>query len=352
VFLPSCPTERDELPPLLSKLVPVDFRVAGTKPLEHLVWAIKGDEIPVIKREPEKILSSSASLLEVVRKHRRTLKLRLGLAIVGITVPLLGFGAWRAYENWIGCGMMADERISVHPGRNIAHYIRRGNPDRVLVFVHGIFGNPEDTWTFPPDTYWPDLVAQDDAFRDTDIYVAGYDTGMGNRMTIDEVAANLNQRFIDAGVFNEHRQVVFVCHSLGGLIVQQFLLKYRAYAAKVPLIYFYATPQTGAQIARLASIFSDDPLLQEMAPGASNDYLRIMESNWHEAGFTIRRDCAYEKLRFKCVLVVDEMSGTRSCDSAVALNKNHINIVKPHDSRDDSYVLLRNAWRELNQRSN
>jgi len=130
--------------------------------------------------------------------------------------------------------------------------------------------------------------------------------------------------------------------------VQRLLLKHRAEARQVPLIYFYGTPQTGAQIARVGSAFSDDPLLREMAPGASNGYLMTMESDWHNAGFSsVRRLCAYEKLKYKCILIVDDLSGTRGCDNAVAVHKNHVTIVKPRDREEGSYILLRKAWREL-----
>src|SRR5437660_385786 len=97
----------------------------------------------------------------------------------------------------------------------------------------------------------------------------------------------------------------------------------------------------------MGSIFSDDPLLWEMAPGQSNDYLRKLEGDWQPAHFPIHRYCAYETQKFKCQLVVDEMSGTRLCESTVALNKNHGNIVKPINTDDMPYILLRNAWRGL-----
>ena len=211
-----------------------------------------------------------------------------------------------SYEFYYGCHALPDLPIVVHKGRNQAHYVRQGSPERVLVFVHGIFGDAEGTWTSPPDTYWPDLVAADRAFLGTDIYVAKYETGVGNRMRIDEVMEDLNQRLIDADVFSTHRQVIFLCHSLGGLVVQRLLLMHRNYAAQVPLIYFYATPQTGSQIAKLGSVFSPDPLLREMAPGDENSYLEAIENDWQNAGFTVARLCAYEKLPYKCVLVVDQ----------------------------------------------
>jgi len=81
-----------------------------------------------------------------------------------------------------------------------------------------------------------------------------------------------------------------------------------------------------------------------MAPDNSNDYLLSQESEWQRAKFSIHRYCAYETQKFKCLLVVDETSGTRLCEHSVALNKNHANIVKPTSRDDMPYILLRNAW--------
>lgn len=235
--------------------------------------------------------------------------------------------------------------IAVHRG---SHYERHGNKDRVLVFIHGIFGNAEDTWTAPPNIYWPKLILSDKTFDNTDVYVAGYDTPiLGNTMTIDEIVGNLNEHLKSDHVFSEHREVIFVCHSLGGLIVQQLLLTFREYAEKVRLIYFYSTPQTGAEIAKLPQLFDRDPLVRELEPGESNDYLRHLEAEWKSAKFRIPRYCAYEKLKYNGILVVDELSATRNCDRNVAINANHSTIVKPAKPTDDPYVMLSNAWSEL-----
>src|ERR1700728_1412268 len=75
-------------------------------------------------------------------------------------------------------------------------YERTGHADRVIVFVHGIFGTSLDTWNCSPEISWPNLLKDDPVFRDSDIYVAGYDTPyLGNRMTIDEIVSNLKNRF-------------------------------------------------------------------------------------------------------------------------------------------------------------
>ena len=60
-------------------------------------------------------------------------------------------------------------------------------------------------------------------------------------------------------------------------------------------------------------------------------------------GFNMHRYCAYEKKSVKGFLVVDRLSGTRGCENAIAVNEDHISLVKPCDRNVDSYIALRNA---------
>jgi len=233
-----------------------------------------------------------------------------------------------------------------------SHYERpstRKGPykDRVVVFVHGIFGDADSTWRYSPTVYWPRLLLADETFEGSDVYVANYSSPyFGNTMNLDEVVTNLNNRFVSDQVFSKHREVVFVCHSLGGLVVQRLLETFRQYAAQVPFIYFFSTPETGAQIANLASVFSSDPLLKALIPGDENAYLQNLENEWKAAHFQIHRFCAYEKKKYKGVFVVDRLSSTRNCDDPpLAINEDHISIVKPDSVNHDSYVALQNAFR-------
>jgi pimeloyl-ACP methyl ester carboxylesterase len=343
VYLPTCPPEDDELPAFLAGLDPVDFRDPASHPLDLLKWGITGRK-PAVRPRPQTTAPGRVPLVDVVQR-RRLLPIA-ATVIVGILV--LGAAGWRAYEYWVSSTTRPRPLDMASSGRNKSHYVREAGHDRVLVFVHGFLGNAEDTWLSPPNTYWPELLTHDRDFNDTDIYVAKYDTSVGNRMDIDELVISLNQRLISDRVFSTHRAIVFVCHSMGGLITQRLLLMNREYAPQVQGIFFYATPQTGAQIAQVASLFSNDPLLRQMTPARWNGYLKAIENDWRSARFSIRRDCAYEKLPYNGMMVVDEMSSTRICDGApVPMNKNHADIVKPVSTDDDAYIFLKNRWREL-----
>ncbi len=225
-------------------------------------------------------------------------------------------------------------------------YVREQHNTQVIVFVHGLFGKADSTWTCPKGQSWPHLIASDGAFNSANLYVASYPTPyVGNRMTIDEIVANLKNRLDGDGVFSKHKKVVFVAHSMGGLVVQRLLLTYRDLAKQIPFIYFFATPSSGAELASLAHAFSADPLLKEMLPGDQNDYLLNLENEWRAASFqSIRRYCAYEKPPIG-PLVVDRLSATRNCDSSLPITADHISIVKPCTTAAESYIAFRNAWK-------
>lgn len=236
---------------------------------------------------------------------------------------------------------------------DIGHYIRpsqknAGYKPRVIVFVHGIFGDSENTWLNANGAYWPRMLVDDKTFDDSDIYVAAYPTSFTeNRISVAGETSILNNRLTNDEVFSKHQEVVFVCHSLGGIIVQELLLGHREYAGKVRFIYFFGTPNTGAQIAKLGHIFNGDPLLQAMFPGDQNATLENMEQQWKLADFKIIRYCAYENKTYKSVLVVDRLSSTRNCDKPfLAIDEDHLGLVKPNSRNHDSYIALANAVRE------
>ena len=50
----------------------------------------------------------------------------------------------------------------------------------VVVFVHGVFGDCENTWTNPDNQrYWPSMVGNDEHFRGAHTYVYYYPTTPG-----------------------------------------------------------------------------------------------------------------------------------------------------------------------------
>src|ERR1700721_1698660 len=103
-----------------------------------------------------------------------------------------------------------DERLSA------SGYIKRSNAEVVIVFVPGLYGDAVSTWTNDRNqAYWPDLISRDTAFRNSDVYVYAYSSPQ--KRAIESMVLDLNDRLSGDEVFQTHKRVVFVCHSLGGV---------------------------------------------------------------------------------------------------------------------------------------
>jgi hypothetical protein len=230
-----------------------------------------------------------------------------------------------------------------------AHYQGKNeHKDRVVVFIHGVYGSAGSTWQCPNGkTSWPELMATDDTFKLSDIYVVDYPSPKtGNMMSIDDEVSNIMNRAKSDGVF-EHKEVVFLVHSLGGLVTQRLLLTHREVAAKTQFIYFFSTPEEGAQIAQIGHLFNNDPLLRQMYQGEENATLEGIERDWSNANFNIGRYCAYERQPTKGVVVVGRLSGTRLCNhDPVAIYADHSGIVEPCNTNNASYIAFKSAYIE------
>lgn len=244
-----------------------------------------------------------------------------------------------------GLAAHADVPVLTDIGPN-GGYVKNIGGSKVIVFVHGLFSDPE-AWRCDPAHYWPTMIGNDpdQTFSNTDIYVVGYPTPRSHgTMTMADLESNILSRMQADGVFSRHREVIFVAHSMGGLLTQQMLLTYRdkELFKKVRAIFLYGTPQEGSKLANWAKYFNPDPKLKELQAGDKNFTLQEMDQDWTHAGFTeIKRYCAYETKPEEGFKVVDRYSATRGCNDSVAMNENHRELVKPCDTEADSYIFLK-----------
>jgi triacylglycerol esterase/lipase EstA (alpha/beta hydrolase family) len=131
--------------------------------------------------------------------------------------------------------------------------------DTVIVFVHGMMGDGVSTWTNPKtNAYWPEMLTKDPAFDGSDVYVYSYGSGFWATMSIDELAENMRADLSAHGVSN-YKKIIFLSHSMGGLITRAYLLKNKDTAARTLFTYFFSTPTTGSQIASLLRFLAGGP---------------------------------------------------------------------------------------------
>ncbi|MGC1300583.1 MAG: hypothetical protein WA869_36610, partial [Alloacidobacterium sp.] len=232
---------------------------------------------------------------------------------------------------------------------------------RVIVFVHGLHGSRE-SWRASNGAYWPDLIRTDPRFAYSDVEVAEYPTPASNgRMSSVQLADILWAHLKQDHVW-EHREVVFIAHSLGGILVEEMLLRHPAEAARVKFIVSYGTPHEGSPIARIASIYDRDPVLSDLSDASDNAFLTQLENNWrgHDSVNGIHRFCAFEsedttpengvgRYLKTHARVVSYFSATYGCDVTTPpqeIHADHLHMVRPLDRTSSAYDFFYRVYRD------
>jgi pimeloyl-ACP methyl ester carboxylesterase len=232
-----------------------------------------------------------------------------------------------------------------------SRFVRNDHSDTVIVFVHGVLGDAAATWS-NGSTYWPDLLTTDHTFDGADIFALSYPTSLWATMDIDELADYV--RVILSGFdVTSRSKLIFVAHSMGGLVLRDYLLKYRDIASRTKFVYFFSTPTEGAQIATFAKLISDAPQLRGMQPIKSTDALASSLRTWIDARLRIPTYCAYEKQSTFGVPIVSFASASNLCtETIVPIDADHINIVKPSSKTSIPYMAFKAAYVEQMNVSN
>jgi pimeloyl-ACP methyl ester carboxylesterase len=235
-----------------------------------------------------------------------------------------------------------------------------GSRARVIVFVHGLHGSPE-SFRASNGAYWPDLIRSDPRFAYSDVDVASYPTPSSHgTMSSVQLADILWTRLKQDHVW-DHREVVIIAHSLGGILTEEMLLRHPADAARVKFIVSYGTPHEGSPLARLASLYDKDPLLNDLSDASDNEFLTQLENNWraHDSVNGIHRFCAYESkdtqpdsafgryLRTHA-RVVSYFSATYGCDVTTPpqeIPTDHLNLVRPPNRKSAAYDFFYRVYR-------
>lgn len=138
-----------------------------------------------------------------------------------------------------------------------------------VIFVHGLGGHPFTTFQHSPkdpETLWPRWIAED--VPGVNVWSIGYQAPPTN---FTGTALNLNERAVSFvsclqnSLPRDEHPIVFVCHSLGGVIVKQ-MLRYlddkapsdksiEALLSRITGVVFLATPHLGSKVASLAERF-------------------------------------------------------------------------------------------------
>jgi predicted ATPase/class 3 adenylate cyclase len=236
-----------------------------------------------------------------------------------------------------------------------------------VIFVHGLGGDSQTTWMLDRAdvrSFWPAWLAE--ARPDLNVWSLDYPAApsawFGHGMAILDAATSLLDRLPQYGV--GARSVLFVVHSLGGLVVKQMLKtawesriqSWRAVLTQTRGIAFLATPHTGASLASFLGDLSKamgllglialrrqrslrDLAAHDVHLGALNDWYRDRSAELQISSLVYREDVPVKGV----LMVVDPSSANPGLPDvrAVPIARDHFGICKPVDRDDQVFVGVR-----------
>lgn len=233
------------------------------------------------------------------------------------------------------------------------HYVRQWKKPKIIIFVHGVLGDMDNTWINPQaHTSWPELVASDPKLTDYDVYVYGYQSSCeGDESNITEIANRFRANLIDSGFFSDYKEIYFIAHSMGGIITKRVLSSLNNPSEfdklqRVRGVLLIAVPSAGAPIASVAGWLSTNPQFKNMDPKSSRAYLQAMENDWvsmlrnRTPGHPFPRAfVAYETKDIAGMRIVPELFTSQVSDATpIAFDYDHAAIVKPDSLTNEVYA--------------
>lgn len=251
--------------------------------------------------------------------------------------------------------LVLSNAVAADPNQQDPQWVYRADtrPKVALVFVHGIFGETLSTWgAAPGKKSFFNYVHESPQMRGkADIFAFGFTSNMLSAGSLDvmEASKKLTESLKFNGVMN-YDYVVFVAHSMGGLVVLHNLIRDRNenLMSKVPLLVLYGTPMAGAEIANIADKVANNSALADMFGADKSKFLKQLSDDWKGLNRRPTVVCGYETLKTYGVMIVPWTSGNVLCSKAAPpiSNSSHITIVKPDRPQHDAVVVLVNALNE------
>jgi pimeloyl-ACP methyl ester carboxylesterase len=259
---------------------------------------------------------------------------------------------------------MASGNDGVYPVCNTTQEDRAAD----IVFVHGLGGSSHDTWRHGVEGasdyfFWPEELGKD--LNNCGIWTVGYPAGFTRLglpgMIIEKRAGNLALKLANWGIGS--RPLIFICHSMGGLIVKSLVTESQTNADEdrrqitktVGGIIFCATPHRGSAFADAAGVLGQMFLgtqahLDEMRANAEPlDLLHDRFIEWHRRTQIPIESYAESIGLFRTSLlgrplplglVVPRASANTGIAGSTVkdVDADHITLVKPSNRQSDVYA--------------
>ncbi|MDR0267956.1 alpha/beta fold hydrolase [Paenibacillus sp.] len=153
-----------------------------------------------------------------------------------------------------------------------------------VIFVHGIGGDPYDTWRKDAHSKTLiELLKQEPVLREAEFYSYGYRTSLKPWQYDFKTVAELLYSDIQVNLPGKH--IIFVAHSMGGLVVQQYIVnRYETFdeinlKAVIGAVYL-SVPFHGSGLAELFPKSLANRQIKSLR--RKNPQLDLLERNWNK----------------------------------------------------------------------
>ncbi|MGT2476673.1 esterase/lipase family protein [Paraburkholderia terrae] len=242
-------------------------------------------------------------------------------------------------------------------------WVRQAAVEPALVFVHGVLSSGETCWRNETSgAYWPDLVATADPTNSPCVYVVTYRTEMSSKTYSVNDAAKAVFEELKLDEVLSHDSIIFVCHSMGGIVVRRMLVQQiDKFAGKQLGLMLVASPSMGSSYAnwiRPIARFFGHAQAEVMCMGEDNHWLMSLDDDFLE--LLDKHDIAgrelYEDLSsFRSGLlslgpIVSPLSARRYFrDSLKIPGTDHFTIAKPENNKALQHRVLMEFIRQRQQ---
>ena len=131
-------------------------------------------------------------------------------------------------------------------------WLRKPAGSTTVVFVHGILSSGDTCWKNNNGTYWPTLIEKDAMLKGTGIYIFSYETSIfSGTYSLNDVVDALKE-YLKLDKVIDSRNIIFVCHSMGGIVVRKYLVERRMDLIERNTfigLFLLASPSLGAKYA-------------------------------------------------------------------------------------------------------
>ncbi|MFJ4197229.1 AAA family ATPase [Pseudomonas sp. NPDC089534] len=234
--------------------------------------------------------------------------------------------------------------------------------DTVFVFVHGFFSNSEKCWRDAvAKVFWPDLLLADPRIPQSSIFLGGYftdaDSGVYGVRECAEELYNALRRASHSGESPplSFKKIIFICHSLGGIVTRYMLECYRESFAdhKIGLV-LMASPSIGSDYAdrlvKVAKFYKNRTGLQlrknsELLTDLDGRFKSFIDSRPHDSFLGIEGVEHTGLIHFRWLpgfepIVMEHSASRYFSGRRIIPRTSHSSIVKPTDVNHLSHCLL------------